>query len=167
MTKHTFLPDELLWADGGHASDVVLTALADGQLAIVPPNVRAHVEGCVACTKHLGNAALLSLHTHAQIAVMREAAASAARRPLPKLAIALGLLVAAAGMIPTFGADAAEARSFASHVPLFLHAAETLGRKLLEPGSETALVVTYATAGVLVIMAVALVRLLPKKETSR
>ncbi|HEY8079045.1 MAG TPA: hypothetical protein VIF62_33160 [Labilithrix sp.] len=167
MKKPSFLPDDLLWAEGGHASDVVLTALADGQIEIVPPNARTHVEGCATCTRYLGNAALLSLHTHAQIAVMQENALVAARRPLPKLAIALGLLVAAAGMIPSFGSDADEARTFASHVPLFFRSAETLGRKLFEPGSETALVVTYATAAVLVVMAVALVRLLPKKETSR
>ncbi|NVL83606.1 hypothetical protein HWN75_25860, partial [Escherichia coli] len=55
-----FLPDDLVWAEGGHASDVVLTAIADGQIAIVPPAVLAHVDHCPSCTTHLGNAALLS-----------------------------------------------------------------------------------------------------------
>ena len=59
--KQEHLPDELLWSDGGHASDIVLTAIADGQLEIVPPNARAHVETCTKCMQHLGNAALLSL----------------------------------------------------------------------------------------------------------
>jgi hypothetical protein len=169
MTKAShFLPDDLLWAEGGHASNVVLTALADGETAIVPPTVRAHVEGCTTCTTHLGHAALLSLHTQREVGALREAAAVAARHPFPRLAIALGLLVAAAGMVPTFTSDAAEAKAFATHdLPLVLRGLETLGGKLLEPGSSFALVLTYATAGALIVMAVALVRLLPKKEVSR
>ena len=91
--SHEHLPDELLWADGGHASDIVLTAIADGQLEIVPQNARAHVESCTACMQHLGNAALLSLHAGRQLAARAQYDASFAdkRMPLPRLAIALGI----------------------------------------------------------------------------
>ncbi|MBX3262924.1 MAG: hypothetical protein KF782_24820, partial [Labilithrix sp.] len=87
------LPDELVWAAGGHASDVVLTALADGQRAIVPEAARAHVERCATCTAHLGHAALLSLHAGAEIGAGAEHERALARRPLPRLAISLGLAV--------------------------------------------------------------------------
>ncbi len=171
MTKQALLPDDLLWADGGHASDIVLTALADGQIDIVPPSVLAHVERCTSCTTHLGNAALLSLHTHREIGAMKSAAVAAAevaRRPLPRVAIVLGLLVAIAGMVPSFSTDAAEAKTFATHeLPVILRGLETLGRRALEPGSSFGLVLTYGSAAALVVMALALVRLLPKKEVSR
>ena len=80
-TKEDFLPDDLVWAAGGHASDVVLTAMADGQVDIVPPTVLAHVDGCRACTTHLGNAALLSLHAGREMALLpRPPNADAPRR---------------------------------------------------------------------------------------
>lgn len=165
--KPNQLPDDLLWAEGGHASDIVLTALADGQSAIVPAVARAHVESCARCMNHLGNAALLSMHVDREMAHVRAAAIEAVRRPLPKLAIILGLLVAVAGIIPSFATDAAEARSFAHQLPMLLNGLRTLAQRLLEPGSSSALVVTYVTAAALVIMALAVVRLLPKKEVSR
>ena len=164
--KHELLPDELLWADGGHASDVVLTALADGQLDIVPASARAHVEACTACTQHLGNAALLSLHAGRQIAALREHEQSlaTARRPLPRLAIALGLCVAVLGLVPEVGA----LRTFLLHdVPLVASGAQTLGGRLIDAPGVPGLVLTYGTAVLLVAMGFALVRLLPKKETPR
>jgi hypothetical protein len=164
------LPDDLLGADGGHASDVVLTALADGQSAIVPEAVRAHVERCSTCTVFLGNAALLSLHVDRQLAVRAEHDRVLARRPLPRLAIALGLVVAALGLLPSIldGSEASAFRSFATRdAPLFLRSVGALTRHLDQPGSFAGLLVTYATAVILVAMGFAVVHLLPKKETSR
>ncbi len=65
------LPEELLWADGGHASDVVLTALADGEDAIVPEVARRHVGNCVHCTHALGRVALLSVHASEELEHVR------------------------------------------------------------------------------------------------
>jgi hypothetical protein len=153
----TMLPEELLWAAGGHASDVVLTALADGELGIVPVNVRAHVEACPTCTQHLGHAALLSIHAAREL----ESIGRPARRPLPRLAIALALVVAALGI----AADAPAIRIALEHdVPLALRALGTLGERLLDPGSATGMTLTYGTSALLVAMALVLVRWLPKKE---
>ena len=167
------LPDNSVWASGGHASDVVLTALADGQQAIVPPAVLAHVERCTTCTTHLGHAALLSLHAGAELEASAEHELVAARRPLPRLAIALGLVVAALGLLPSI-VDAEDgvsaARSVVTRdVPLYLKGIATLARRLGEPGSAAGLFVTYATAALLVVMGIAVVRILPKaqKENSR
>jgi hypothetical protein len=176
-TKEDFLPEDLVWAAGGHASDVVLTAMADGQLAIVPPIVIAHVDGCRACTTHLGNAALLSLHAGREMALLprsathaRANAEVAARQPLPRLAIFLGLAFAALGLVPTLldaPSEIGGAKTFATKLPMFASGLGTLGRKLLEPGSSVGLALTYGATALLAIMALALLRLLPKKEVSR
>ena len=170
-TGEDFLPDDLLWAAGGHASDVVLTAMADGQVEIVPPVVLAHVDRCPACTTHLGNAALLSLHAGREIAIMARAAEASARAPLPRLAIALALVAAVLGLVPSLldtRTDIGSAKTFAFHdVPMFVNGLGTLGRRLLEPGSALGMGLTYGAAALLVIMGFMLVRLLPKKEVSR
>ncbi|HSO36334.1 MAG TPA: hypothetical protein VLT33_27595 [Labilithrix sp.] len=175
MTNRTkepeLLPEELLWADGGHASDIVLTAMADGQAEILPPGVLAHVNGCRSCTTHLGNAALLSLHTGRELALVAREAEVTARAPFPRVAIALGLVFAVLGLVPSLidaPSHVSNAKTFALHdVPLLVTGLRTLGHKLLEPGSSSGLVLTYGAAALIVVMAFALVRLLPKKETSR
>jgi hypothetical protein len=175
-SKEVFLPEELVWAAGGHASDVVLTAMADGQAEIVPPLVLAHVEKCTACTTHLGNAALLSLHAGRELALLPRSAEApliaetTARQPLPRLAIFLGLAFAALGLVPTLLDSPSElggAKTFATKLPMFVNGLGTLGRRLLEPGSSVGPALTYGATALLVIMALALLRLVPKKEVSR
>lgn len=164
------LPDDLSWAEGGHASDIVLTAMADGQLAIVPPAVRAHVDGCRACSTHLGNAALLSLHAGRELELLAHAGDASAHAPLPRFAIAAGLAVAFLGLVPSLMDPHGfrGALAFATHdLPMFLSGFGTLVRRLFAPGTTTSLVVTYGAALLLVSTAIALVRVLPKKETSR
>jgi len=175
MTKRTkepeLLPDDLLWADGGHASDVVLTAMADGQAEIVPSGVLGHVNGCDSCTTHLGNAALLSLHTGRELGIVAREDREGARTPFPRLAVALGLVFAALGLVPTLldaRSHVSGAKAFARHdLPLLVTGLRTLGHELLEPGSASGRVLTYGAAALIVVMAFALVRLLPKKEISR
>jgi hypothetical protein len=161
------LPNELLWAEGGHASDIALTALADGQLAILPPSVLAHVERCTPCATHLGHAALLSLHAGAELAAKVEHERVTARRPLPRLAIGLGLFVALIGLVPSILDGTSHA--YARDLPLFAHGLRTLAHRLDAPGSVVGLFVTYAAASLLVLMGIAVVRILPKaqKETPR
>ena len=171
QTENPMLPEELLWAEGGHASDVVLTALADGQAAILPPPVIAHVHACAACTKHLGGAVLLSLHAGTELALA--ARAPLVRAPSPRLPIALGLALAVLGLVPRLldasgPSSLAAVKAFAAHdVPLLVTAAGTIGRKLVEPGSALGLALTYGALTLVVGMAVALVRLLPQKEASQ
>ena len=59
------------------------------------------------------------------------------------------------------------ATSFATKLPMFVNGLGTLGRRLLEPGSPIGMALTYGATALLVIMALALLRLLPKKEISR
>jgi hypothetical protein len=181
MTDHQrndtaeLLPQELLWAEGGHASDVVLTALADGEHAIVPPNVRLHVERCPTCMMHLGHAALLSLHAGAELTARaehdRQIEAGEVRRPLPRLAIALGLGVALLGLVPSLldgRTDGAATVTLVTRTaPVFVKQLGSLLHHVESPGSSAGLVLTYGTAALLVCMGLAVVRLLPKKEASR
>jgi hypothetical protein len=166
--EEELLPEDLLWAEGGHASDVVLTALADGQNAVVPASVRAHVDGCAACTIHLGNAALLSLHARREMTAVAEDARAPKR--VPRLPVALGLLVAGLGLVPSLldrPLEPAGVRTFVTHeAPVLASALRTLAARLLEPGSPVGLALTYGSAALLVLMAFAVMRLLPKKETS-
>jgi hypothetical protein len=99
------LTEDLLYAEDGHASDVVLTCLADGENAIVPQPVRAHVAACPTCQGHLGNAALLSLRAQEDVLVhLRKKADEAAREARgthsPYVALALGLALAVVGALP-------------------------------------------------------------------
>lgn len=98
----TQLPHELLWTEDGHASDVVLTSLADGEHDIVPQDVRAHVAACTTCALQLGNAALLSLRTTDMLGTWREAELAALREPFPWRTFWLGLSVACAAAFVHF-----------------------------------------------------------------
>ena len=158
------LPEELLWDESGHASDIALTAIADGEESIVPQTVHTHVTTCAQCVGHLGNAALLSMHVGRELAVAQHLPA----RPIPKAAIAIGLGVAGLGFVPTFasGGTLAAAYRFAlTDLPQVAHGVIGVLHHLGE--GKTGLVVTYSAALIVVMMAAIVVRVLPKKEVSR
>jgi hypothetical protein len=162
--KKQLLPEDLLWADGGHASDVALTALADGQSAILPATVLAHVERCTTCSAHLGNAALLSLYAQREIVTLQ------AKRPVPRLPVILGLVVAVLGFVPTLldPSTPGAGRLFVTRdLPLYASGLRTLAHRLFQPGSQTGLYLTYGGAFLLFVLAAFAIRLLPKKETPR
>jgi hypothetical protein len=105
--KDDRLPEALIWIDDGHLSEIALTALADGQTGILPADAMAHLEGCDACARRLGEAALLSADTGAAVALVAAEQRAAARRAarIPLVAIAAALAVAVLGMLP-FASDA-------------------------------------------------------------
>ena len=154
------LPEELLWATGGHASDVVLTALADGEHAIVPPAVRAHVQQCTTCTAHLGHAALLALYTQSELAARH--AHDTLRRPLPRVPIALGLLAALVGLVPSLGD--LEPAAFLHDMRLYLEGIGTLTRRASSPSGSVGILVPWVVATLLVGLGFAIVRFLPTKD---
>lgn len=116
MKRH--LPHELLWAEGGHASDIALTAIADAQFEAIPDEVHAHVDTCPLCTEQIGHLALLSLHTARLVTEVH--AKEPARIPL--MPVLAGGILATIGMLPTlldrplvavgqFAADAQSAKA--------------------------------------------------------
>ncbi len=72
------LPESLCFEVDGHVTDVVVTCLADGEIAILPAAALAHVDACHACTARLGTEALLSVGATDAL----RAAASETRAPL-------------------------------------------------------------------------------------
>lgn len=165
--KTETLPEELLWAEGGHASDVALTTIADGELALLPPKVLAHVNGCTTCTQHLGHAALLSLHVAREMAAVpaHERALATARRPLPRLAIATGLAVALLALVPTL-ADGPSLRGVWTDAATLGRVLRAVAHAASAPGSALGLLLTYGTAAALVVSAFVVVKILPRKEVS-
>ncbi|MEO7113556.1 MAG: hypothetical protein ABI183_24165 [Polyangiaceae bacterium] len=99
------LPDDLVWSEGGHLSDIAIAALGDGQDAIVPEKARDHALTCDSCAAQMGHAAMLSSELGA---VMRAPIPGPAllpegeRAPVPWLAIIAALLVAAVGSLSSF-----------------------------------------------------------------
>jgi hypothetical protein len=166
------LPEELVWAAGGHASDIVLTALADGQEAIVPAPVRLHVEHCTVCTTHLGHAALLSMHVGAELAAAPRVGlvqVPSVRRPIPWFAVGSGLVVAAVGSIPALvDAHASVADVFVRDVSFLVRNTSALLRTV-EQSSSIGLVLTYGTALFLVAIGLGVARTVskPQKEASQ
>lgn len=161
------LPEELSWAAGGHASDIALTTMADGQQDLVPPAVRQHVERCTVCTMHLGHVALLSIHVGSE--VVASAKVIRARKPFPWLAVGGGLVVATVGSIPTIvDARVNVSTTLAHDVELLVRNTHAL-RQSLAPGSPLSLVLTYGTAALLLAIGLGVARSVSKtqKEVSR
>lgn len=105
MKTRDMLPAELLWEDDAHLSEVALTALADGEDAIVPERAHLHLAECEHCARKLGQLAVLSFEAGAALVAMEAAReAEALSRPRPKLpifAMAAALIVAVIGALPT------------------------------------------------------------------
>jgi hypothetical protein len=71
-TEQQELPAELVFEPDGHVSELCVTAVADGEIEIVPRAALDHLDACDACGDKLGNAALLAAVAHE---AMREAEA--------------------------------------------------------------------------------------------
>jgi len=107
MEMNDKLPDDLVWLDG-HLTDVALSALADGEEAILPEQAAAHAAGCAACGGALGHAALLSLRVGE---ALREAQPAPVAEALPAEAAGAA---GAAGVTNALARPAAEVAAQAS-----------------------------------------------------
>ena len=104
MRDEEKLPRELVW-EGAHVSELALTALGDGQDAIVPRDAVDHTGTCEWCAGRLGRTALLSAGIGQAIAQVRPSRVPAAKQaPSPWRALALGVTVAVLAAIPSIPA---------------------------------------------------------------
>lgn len=106
------LPPDLTRDEAGHLSEIALAALADGELGLVDPEALLHLDSCDHCSIQLAEAALRSaevgelLRSRAAGEALSPQGAglesAEARRPrrLPVRWLALGLAVAAVGVLP-------------------------------------------------------------------
>jgi hypothetical protein len=186
----TELPRELVWASDGHLDEVALTALADGQILIVPADARTHSETCEACAGRLGLLALASLEAGEALALLPErtgelavqavptaAAARSGRRPTarssvrswsPVWPIAAAIAVGFFGAIPTLLALPAH---LADHVSLAMHVLPALFRSgvLVANGAldatPAAIALRCLSAAVLIGAGFFVVRVLPQPQS--
>lgn len=169
MKPDQTLPLELVWQDDGHASEVALAAIADGEVELVPDQVASHVGACDACTARLGEQALLSLSTGEALAEAGLTAAPA-RRPLPVLAIALALCVAALGAAPAvvqlLGGIAGAPEVALRGVLLTTRAGSTLIRALASADSSLWAVAWTAASVVLVSLGLLVARASRRQQRS-
>jgi hypothetical protein len=168
MTRE-LLPDDLLWSDDGHVSDVVLTALADAQHDIVPAKAIAHTESCPACAQRLGNAALLSLR--AGELLDGAPGAGPARAPVPVAAVFAGIVLAALGAAPGIVQLPGELTQRLTSLSQTLHLlAKNAGLVLRAVRGESGplwTALTFGSAALLLLAAFGVMKLAPRQGVSR
>ena len=91
------LPRELVWTESGHLTDVAITAIADGEEAILPREAFGHLGGCFACAASVERAAVFSARVSRGV---RAASDVAARRDFPWLGVGVALALAAITTLP-------------------------------------------------------------------
>jgi hypothetical protein len=102
MTATRFEPRDL-WREDGHLSDLVLTALADGQDSLVPTEVHSHAATCEDCGARLGELTLRSLQVGEALdehPPLQRSDSPAPSYKLPVLALAVAFVLAVMGSIP-------------------------------------------------------------------
>jgi hypothetical protein len=161
MNDDQKLPRELVW-QGAHASELALTAIADGQETVVGHGVLEHLEGCEYCAGKLGRVALLSAAVGQAVARVRP---SSSRPPAyavhkPWRALAAGVTVAMLAGLPLVGqvgTYAALALAFVTHgLPVLARGGMALASS--EAVSSALPAVTLAASALLVVMGLAIAK---------
>jgi hypothetical protein len=185
------IPESECFAEDGHVTDVVVTCLADGERAILPPAAAAHVDACDSCTMRLGTEALFSLGASsallpsaappaivtlapapalASFAARRELASSVPssrkRRPMPFGAIAAALCVAFVGALPglmdTLRNLSVVIPDYFHALPIWSHAIEAVLRSVM--ASRSGAVLRWITAAVFIGAGTLLARAMTRKR---
>ena len=96
MTSETLAPD-IAWEPSGHLSEVALSALADGEEALLDAAMLGHVDACEACAVQLGEVAMRGAHVGDALSLLGAAAASV---PAPVVVPAPAPIVAVGSTTP-------------------------------------------------------------------
>jgi hypothetical protein len=100
------LPSELVWTSEGHLSDVAMTAIADGEEAILPRDAFGHLGMCDVCAAGVESAASLSASVSRALSAPIPAEVNLAtpvRLAFPVWAATLAIAVAAVATLPNLG----------------------------------------------------------------
>lgn len=178
MMDESKLPRELVW-DGAHVSDLGLTAIADGQEAIVPADALAHAQTCDWCSGRLGRTALLAAAVHEGVREVRPAPQSSITRapqpngnPSPWRALLVGCTVAVLAAIPSlpqlasrFASIVAFGRVVSSHgLPVLVRGLALASR---DDVSTVLHIATFAASLLLVLMGLAIARTRSRVSSER
>jgi len=90
------LAENLLWLSDGHASDLALSVLADGQDELLGPDLHQHVHTCDACGVRFAALAALSLELGA---VLQQSKPARETRAAAVKAIVIGLSTLTAAVL--------------------------------------------------------------------
>ncbi len=174
------LPADLLW-DGKHASELALSAFADGEESLLPKDMLQHLGSCSECAMRLGEMALVTRGvTHAVQSVKpwlpaemlapsgaRKRAAQTKHNSLPWGAVLAALGLTGVGIAPTLvdlpHRMAAFTVTLSRAVPVVSHS----GVQVFQHGLGLAWVQAMAVCAALLIGAgFAVTRLLPRPTVS-
>jgi len=185
MSKGDTLPLDLTWQPDGHATEIALSMVADGEHALLADGVLVHVEECDACSGRLGAAALMSLRVTEELPAIaaRVAAAEAlpialpiARpiakpiaRPLPIGAIAAALVVAVIGAIPSLMKGLPKVPDFilsvARMLPVIGRSLVTFIQGAVSGTAGVAPALTWLSAALFLIAGLALARTMSRRHS--
>jgi len=108
---NSMLDNDLVWDQAGHLSDIALNAIVDAESGILPRSANAHAEVCEQCALRIGQLAQLSLEIDSALlssglarAPSTSHVALKAARGLPLMELALALVLALVGQLPTLQA---------------------------------------------------------------
>ncbi|MEY4508774.1 MAG: hypothetical protein RLZZ450_896 [Pseudomonadota bacterium] len=121
------LEDSLVWQTTGHLAETAISALVDGEGALLPEQAVQHAVSCSECSERVGLAALFALEVTDALRVP-SAAREHAVTPLPVTLPALSLvlaLVAGAPLLATLQASS-PAHVLARLARLIAHAVQAL-----------------------------------------
>jgi hypothetical protein len=161
------LPLELLF-EGGHLSDVAVSTLADGEEALLPPEVRKHAHECATCAATIQKEAL---HSVAVGEILRAAAepelapASAAlepvRAPVPWVILAVGCFLSVLGVVlGSVGSSTSIADMF-RNLRGFAALVSRVGRALWR--ADVPPTISFASTALLLVFAFVVIRYRPLK----
>jgi hypothetical protein len=168
MTRNPLLTDDEVWQPDGHLSEIALTALGDGERALLPEAALRHVDVCDSCTARLGEQALLSISLGEALTAAPARARVRATAParFPVAALVVALVLAGIGALPAV----LEAPSWLTSlpaaliqgVPVAFRAALAL-LKVASTDSLLVVAVTLAAAVVLCAIGFSIARLAPRQ----
>jgi hypothetical protein len=168
MKARDKLPWEIIWQHDGHVTDVVCTALADGEESIVPAEAIEHINGCDGCCGRIGQSACLSAKIADGVAAHRLARSAAAWR-FPWAAVLVALVAAAIGVIPALlqapASVAAASAAFVQGMPLCLRSAALVMRAFADRLQGTWIVLSLCSAFVLGIAGYAVARTMGRSRS--
>jgi len=121
------------WDADGHLQDAAIVALADGQEGILPDGCSQHAMDCETCAHRVGEAALLAVQVGDALRVVKPAPA---RARLPRALVAVALLLAVVGALPSLPDVSGRAILFFTALPrlapMLIESSLTLGRVVRE-----------------------------------
>ncbi|CAN5713083.1 hypothetical protein BH09MYX1_BH09MYX1_66940 [soil metagenome] len=97
---NTMLERRDLWNDDDHLTDAALSALADGQIAVIPADATTHAETCAPCSERLATLAILASEAQVVLAPVLAERTRTVRR-FPVALVLAALVLAAIGAAPS------------------------------------------------------------------